>query len=138
LGHMPHADSGGANDGYHAAWRCVAESFRYVSGDYDDSETFERLALTLDEVDSGRGTDGNRLYYLAVPPSVVPTIIGALGRHHLHRAPDDAGHAFVRIVIEKPYGTDLHSAEELDRCVHAVFAESQVFRIDHFLGKETV
>jgi glucose-6-phosphate 1-dehydrogenase len=138
LGHMPHADSGGPNDGYHAAWRDLVAGFRYVSGDYDDGETFERLALTLDEVDSARGSDGNRLYYLAVPPTVVPTIIGALGRHQLDRPPDDAGDAFVRIVIEKPYGTDLHSAEELDRCVHAVFDESQVFRIDHFLGKETV
>ena len=120
------------------AWRDVVSGFRYVTGEYDNDETFVRLATALDEVDRLCGTEGNRVHYLAVPPSAIPTIVAALGRHRLHRPPADAPEAFARVVIEKPYGSDLRSAEELDRCVHAVFDESQVFRIDHFLGKETV
>ena len=135
---VPSSDRRRADGGDQASWQDLLPAFRYVSGDYDHDETFERLATTLDEVDRSRGTDGNRLYYLAVPPAVVPTVIGALGRRRLNRPTASASDAFVRIVIEKPYGTDLHSAEDLDRCVHAVFDESQVFRIDHFLGKETV
>ena len=97
-----------------------------------------RLATVLDEVDRRCGTEGNRSTTWPCRHRRFPTIIAALGRHQLHRPPADAPEAFARIVIEKPYGTDLRSAEELDRCVHAVFDESQVFRIDHFLGKETV
>ena len=119
-------------------WREIVSGFRYVTGDYDRDETYEQLATVLDKVDHVQGTAGNRLYYLAVPPTAFPTILAGIGRHHLQDPLDDAPDAFTRIVIEKPYGTDLHSAEELDRCVHAVFDESQVFRIDHFLGKETV
>ena len=121
-----------------AGWRDVVSGFRYVTGDYGHDGTFVQLAAVLDEVDHVRGTDGNRLYYLAVPPAAFPTVVAGLGRHHLGQPPAGVANAFVRIVIEKPYGTDLRSAEELDRCVHAVFDESQVFRIDHFLGKETV
>jgi glucose-6-phosphate 1-dehydrogenase len=121
-----------------ATWRDLVAGFRYISGDYGHDNTFERLASALDEVDRIRGTDGNRVYYLAVPPIVVPTIVAALARHRLNRPGAEAADAFVRIVIEKPYGVDQQSAEDLDRCIHAVFDESQVFRIDHFLGKETV
>jgi glucose-6-phosphate 1-dehydrogenase len=138
VGADPSPDSGGGGDGNQAAWEDLVSGFRYVSGEYDDEDTFARLATTLDEVDRNHGTDGNRLFYMAIPPTVLPPVIAALGRHGLNRPRDDNPDGFVRIVIEKPYGTDLHSAEELDRCVHAVFDESQVLRIDHFLGKETV
>src|SRR4029453_2087656 len=121
-----------------ARWREIVSGFRYVTGDYDHDETYEQLATVLDEGDHVQGTAGNRLYYLAVPPTAFPTVLAGIGRHHLQDPLDDAPDAFTRIVIEKPYGTDLHSAEELDRCVHAVFDERQVFRIDHYLGKETV
>jgi glucose-6-phosphate 1-dehydrogenase len=128
------SDPGGPNDD--AAWRDVVSRFRYVAGGYDRDDTFRRLTTVLDDVDRNEGTDGSRLYYLAVPAAAFPVVIAALGRHRLNRPPQRG--SFTRIVIEKPYGTDLRSAQELDRCVHAVFDESQVFRIDHFLGKETV
>jgi glucose-6-phosphate 1-dehydrogenase len=120
------------------AWQDVVSGLRFVAGEYDSDETFHQLAKVLDEVDRTQGTEGNRLYYLAVPPLVVPTVIAALGRHRLAHPPPARPGTFTRIVIEKPYGTDLHSAQELDRSVHEVFDESQVYRIDHFLGKETV
>ena len=117
-------------------WAALIEGFRYVAGDYDDPETFKRLERVLEEMDATRGTAGNRLYYLATPPSTFTDIAAALGRAGLHRPATDDG--FVRIVVEKPYGRDLHSALALDRALHEVFAEEQIYRIDHYLGKETV
>ena len=90
----------------------------------------------LDEVDRSCGTEGNRVHYLATVPKVFDAVVGALGRHGLNQRRRRAG--FARVVIEKPYGRDLRSAEELDAAVHANFDESQVYRIDHYLGKETV
>src|SRR5581483_3117042 len=110
--------------------------FRYVAGDYDDHNTFDRLKDVLDELDRERGTAGNRLYYLATPPSTFPTVINGLNSHGLTKPSGER--TFTRIVIEKPYGHDLESALELDRVVHEAFDENQVYRIDHYLGKETV
>jgi glucose-6-phosphate 1-dehydrogenase len=112
------------------------EGFRYVPGEYDRDGTFEGLAAVLDDLDRTRGTDGNRLYYLAVPPDVFPTVVEGLRRHGLHRPRCDG--AFTRIVVEKPFGHHLTSAQALDRCLHTAFDETQIFRIDHYLGKETV
>ncbi|MGD9797742.1 MAG: glucose-6-phosphate dehydrogenase, partial [Acidimicrobiia bacterium] len=125
------ATSGDASD-----WAEVAHRARYVGGDYGDPETFRRLDVVLAEIDAERGSSGNRLYYLATPPSTFAMVIGRLGEHGL--AEPGPGGSFARVVIEKPYGHDLASAVELDRVVHAVFDESQVYRIDHYLGKETV
>jgi glucose-6-phosphate 1-dehydrogenase len=111
---------------------------RYLAGDYADDDTFTQLARLLDDVDRTAGTGGSRLHYLALPPTAFPTVVAGLGRHQLDRPPDDARDAFVRIVIEKPYGRDLASARRLDTAVHDVFDERQVYRIDHYLGKETV
>jgi len=116
-------------------WRNVTEKFRYVCGEYDRDDTFARLAVVLDEVDRTEGTAGNRVHYLAIPPSGFATVVEHLGRQRLNRASDADPDAFVRIAIEKPYGRDLASAQQLDTCVHAVFDESQVYRIDHYLGK---
>jgi glucose-6-phosphate 1-dehydrogenase len=110
-------------------------TLRYVPGDYADDGTFRRLTEVLDDVDRTVGTGGNRLHYLALPASVFPTVVAALGRHRLDHPPPDA---FVRLVVEKPYGHDLASARQLDESVLSVFDESQVYRIDHYLGKETV
>jgi glucose-6-phosphate 1-dehydrogenase len=110
--------------------------FRYIAGDYGAPETFVRLGEILEELDRTRGTSGNRLYYLATPPTTFETIVTALGQAGLSRPVADD--AFVRIVIEKPYGHDQRTAAELDAVVHTVFEESQVYRIDHYLGKETV
>jgi glucose-6-phosphate 1-dehydrogenase len=111
------------------------QSNRYVAGGYDDRDTYGRLAVLLAELDATRGTSGNRLYYLATPSSTFPDIVSGLADAGLQRPPGDG---FARIVIEKPYGHDLASAVRLDEVVHAAFSESDVFRIDHYLAKETV
>lgn len=126
---------GGGEDARHV-WEAFAGGFRYVAGDYSDPATYQRLGEVLDELDRDRGTGGNRLYYLATPPSTFPLVVGHLGEAGLNRPGRDE--AFVRVVIEKPFGRDLASAAELDDIVHSVFDEPQVYRIDHYLGKETV
>jgi glucose-6-phosphate 1-dehydrogenase len=111
------------------------DSNRYVSGAYDDPGTYERLAAVLDELDGTRGTSGNRLYYLATPSNAFVNVVHGLAAAGLNRSPTDG---FARIVVEKPYGRDLADALNLDREVHAAFDEADVFRIDHYLAKETV
>ena len=132
-------------------FRLLAADFptaRYVAGGYDDPDTYRRLAALLDELDAAGGTAGNHLFYLSTPPSAFADIIAGLAGAGLNRArpapeatsaarPAPAG-GFARVVIEKPYGHDLASALLLDEQVHAAFEESQVFRIDHYLAKETV
>src|ERR671933_177267 len=107
---------------------------RYVTGSFDDSSMYDRLREVTDEFDREADIAFNRLYYLSTAPSFFPVIAEALGEHGLSRHPD----AEVRIIIEKPFGTDLQSALELNQRILAVFEERQVFRIDHYLGKETV
>jgi len=119
-----------------AAWKALAGNFRYVAGSYTADGTFERLGQVLAELDDQVGTAGNRVHYLATVPEVFAGVAAALGRHGLSD-PRDAG-CFVRLVIEKPYGRDLAGAQHLDDAIHAVFREEQVYRIDHYLGKETV
>ena len=118
------------------AWESLVTGFRYVAGDYAEADTFDRLRKVLDEVDEQRGTAGNRVYYLATVPTVFGEVAGALAEHGMATPADDD--SFVRIVVEKPYGRDLESADELDHVMHASFAEQQIYRIDHYLGKETV
>jgi glucose-6-phosphate 1-dehydrogenase len=118
------------------AWQKVVSRFRYVSGEYADKPTFDRLKEVLDEADTTLGTSGNRVYYLATVPSMFGPVAGALAEHGCNRP--GAGGDFARIVIEKPFGRDLESARALDSTLHAAFDESQIFRIDHYLGKETV
>jgi glucose-6-phosphate 1-dehydrogenase len=101
----------------------------WVTGDYADPATYERLAQAV-------GPTGNRLYYLSVPPQLFAGIAACLGEAGLHQ-PGEGGD-FARVVIEKPFGTDLESSRELDEALHAVLDESQIYRIDHYLGKETV
>ncbi|MDO5495694.1 MAG: glucose-6-phosphate dehydrogenase [bacterium] len=116
-------------------WRHLANRIRFVSGDFDDDAGFDRLAQTVAEVDEERGTLGNHVFYLSVPPSSFPKVLGQLERSGLS-SPQNG--AFRRVVIEKPFGHDLESARELDAVVSRVFPEESVFRIDHYLGKETV
>jgi glucose-6-phosphate 1-dehydrogenase len=111
------------------AWRDFAEHLTYVPGDFRSEGAFESLGHRLLEVDGAMGT-GRRLLYCATPPEAYEDIIRRLGEAEMNR---DA-----RIIIEKPYGVDVRSARELDAVVHEVFEESQIFRIDHYLGKETV
>src|SRR6186997_2019600 len=119
-----------------AAWRSFSHRIRYQRLDFDDPKGFDTLAKRLDELDQAEGTRGNRLYYLATQPSQFAEIVGELGRVGLDHERHDGG--WRRIVIEKPFGHDLDSAKRLNREVGKVFRESQVYRIDHYLGKETV
>jgi glucose-6-phosphate 1-dehydrogenase len=128
--------AGGGGDEAKQVWDDFTGGFRYVTGDYADSTTYERLATVLADLDKNRGSGGNRLFYLAIPPSAFPTVIDGLRAAGLHRPAADGG--FARLVVEKPYGRDLQSAVALDATVHAAFDERDVYRIDHYLGKETV
>ncbi|MFN2608568.1 MAG: glucose-6-phosphate dehydrogenase [Acidimicrobiales bacterium] len=130
-------EGGGGGDEAKHVWDAFSGGgFRYVAGGYGDPVTYARLREVFADLDRDRGASGNRLYYLATPPATFPVIAAALGAAGLNRPERDG--AFVRIVIEKPYGHDEASAAALDGTVHAAFDESQVYRIDHYLGKETV
>jgi glucose-6-phosphate 1-dehydrogenase len=119
-----------------AIWDDCARGMTYLQGDFATDAGYRHLAERLEQIDHERGTRGNRLFYLATPPSAYPEIIENLGRAGLHR--QGKGHGWSRVVIEKPFGTDLESARELNHGLTRVFDESQVYRIDHYLGKETV
>jgi glucose-6-phosphate 1-dehydrogenase len=112
----------------------LLEEVRYVPGTFDDASVYETLKSTLDEFDKGAGVRMNRCFYLSTAPAFFPVIVGQLGEHQLCRHEG----ADVRVVIEKPFGTTLAEAEQLNREVLSVLDEHQVFRIDHYLGKETV
>jgi len=116
-------------------WDRLAEGFRFVQGTFDDDAAFERLKDTLHELDEERGTGGNHAFYLSIPPSAFPQVCEQLSKSGLANKPDGC---WSRVVIEKPFGHDLASAEALNGVVNSVFPESSVFRIDHYLGKETV
>jgi glucose-6-phosphate 1-dehydrogenase len=108
----------------------------YFSGNYDDAESYRQLAMRLEELDKEGDLGSNRLFYLATPPEVYPKIIRHLGEAGL--AKPKTGKSWTRVIIEKPFGRDLASARELNATVLSVFEESQVYRIDHYLGKQTV
>jgi glucose-6-phosphate 1-dehydrogenase len=112
------------------------ERIDYHEGDLADDGTYARLSERLDECDREHGTRGNRLYYLATQPSAFALVIAELGKVGLDHERHEGG--WRRIIIEKPFGRDLDSAIRLNREVGKVFRESQVYRIDHYLGKETV
>jgi glucose-6-phosphate 1-dehydrogenase len=123
-----------ANPGICSLWPAFEGRISYLSGDYGDLEAYHRLARRLTQLDADGGIGGNRLFYLATPPNLYPVIIEQLGRAGLNLS--ESGWA--RLIIEKPFGYDLETARRLNKQIHAVFAEDQVFRIDHYLGKETV
>lgn len=114
-------------------WRKFAERLHYMSGELDKDETYRKVGARLDELASA-GASQNQLFYLATPPSLAPTIVKGLGKAGL--ANEDRH--WSRIVIEKPFGSNLESAKALNAAIAEVFTESQVYRIDHYLGKDTV
>jgi glucose-6-phosphate 1-dehydrogenase len=118
-----------------AAWKKLVTRFRYVAGEYGHPDTFDQLKTILDESDATLGTAGNRVFYLATIPDLFGTVATALGKHGC--ATPGPG-SFVRLLVEKPFGRDLASALALNATLHAAFDESQIFRIDHYMGKETV
>lgn len=113
------------------AWRAFSGKLHYQAGRFDHPDDFNELAVTLRQLE---GTPANRLYYLATPPQFFPIITTELGRSGL--VSQDEG--WVRVVVEKPFGTDLTSARALNQTLRQVFEENQIYRIDHYLGKETV
>ncbi|MGA2519516.1 MAG: glucose-6-phosphate dehydrogenase [Acidimicrobiales bacterium] len=119
-----------------AEWHTLVSRFRYVAGEYAEKPTFDRLRDVLGEADRDLGTAGNRVYYLATIPSMFGDVAGALAAHGCNQP--GAGGTFARLVVEKPFGRDLESARALDDTLHRAFDESQIFRIDHYMGKETV
>jgi glucose-6-phosphate 1-dehydrogenase len=111
-------------------WQEFEGLLSYIAGEFASELAMEHLREHLEMLDRDRGTGGRRFYYCATPPSAYPQIVARLAESHMHR---DA-----RIVVEKPFGSDLESARKLNQALHQVFDESQIFRIDHYLGKETV
>ena len=116
-------------------WQQLSEGIRFVQGDFDDDAAFDRLKETIEELDTKRGTNGNHAFYLSIPPKAFPLVCRQLSRSGLADPKPDE---FRRVVIEKPFGHDLKSARELNEVVEAVFPADSIFRIDHYLGKETV
>ena len=125
-----------------AIWDSMANVIEYHRGDFDDPAAYLELGKRLDRIDRDRGTAGNRLFYLAVPPSLYPEIVNQLDRAGLaasgSRRHSGSKRGWTRVIVEKPFGYDLGSAQALNREIAAVFDEDQVYRIDHYLGKETV
>jgi glucose-6-phosphate 1-dehydrogenase len=119
-----------------ALWSSFSDGLHYSHGTFEDPMTYERLKKLLDELDHKRGTAGNRVYYLSTPPAEYPTIINMLGHSGLIN--NGTQGPFTRVIIEKPFGRDLDSARALNKTVHETLREDQTYRIDHYLGKETV
>ena len=120
-------------------WADLARGLSYVQGRFDDPETYTRLGAELARLDRDRGTGGSRVFYLAVGPDQVPLIVRRLHEAGLVAPPSyEKGAPFQRVIVEKPFGEDLESARALNRELLAHLAESQIYRIDHYLGKETV
>ena len=123
---------------YHAQkWQQFAAGLEYYAVAYDSLASFQGLRVLLEELDSRHGTGGNRLFYLAVPPSLYRTISDHLGQVGLGQEQTE-GRGWARIVVEKPFGHDLASAVALNASLHQSFQEHQIFRIDHYMAKETV
>ncbi|HMM42148.1 MAG TPA: glucose-6-phosphate dehydrogenase [Thermomicrobiales bacterium] len=118
-----------------AVWESFSQGLFYVRGDFTQADAYDGLASRLTELDGQRGTLGNRMFYLATPPDFYDDIIELIGRQDLNEGPEKS---WQRIIVEKPFGHDLESAEHLNQVVNQVFAERDVYRIDHYLGKETV
>ncbi|MFE7777588.1 glucose-6-phosphate dehydrogenase [Streptomyces sp. NPDC057445] len=116
-------------------WQQLIQGMRFVPGTFDDDNSFETLKKTIKELDEAQGTGGNFAFYLSVPPKFFPKVVQQLKKHGLAEQKEGS---WRRAVIEKPFGHDLASAQDLNKIVHEVFDPDQVFRIDHYLGKETV
>jgi len=117
------------------AWSEFERRVYYLAGDFNDPQTYKNLALRLSELAKKHDTGGNVLYYLATPPNEFAPIVQNLGRAKLAQPQDGR---WIRVIVEKPFGRDLDSAIALNRELHEVLSEDQIYRIDHYLGKETV
>ncbi|MDQ2736744.1 MAG: glucose-6-phosphate dehydrogenase [Pseudomonadota bacterium] len=131
---------GGGVDAGDSKLKPFMDRVKYFATNFDDDAGFEKLKAYLAELDGQFGTEGNRLFYLAVAPEFFADIAQRLAKHGMTQAGNDqAGNKqWVHVIIEKPFGTDLESARTLNEDINAVLGEDQIFRIDHYLGKETV
>ncbi len=120
-----------------AVWADFSSRLHYITGTFEDPASFAKLRAKLDELDGTNATRQNRIFYLAIPPSCFTMVNDNLAKAGMVADPNDNSH-FSRIVIEKPFGRDLASGDALNADLHRVFDEKQIFRIDHYLGKETV
>lgn len=118
-----------------AEWNSFADGISYVAGEFKDAETYTRVNSGLKEIDEQRKTQGNRIFYLATAPEFFGLIANQLAQANLARP---EGPAWTRLIVEKPFGHDLESARALNAQLASVFEEHQIYRIDHYLGKETV
>jgi glucose-6-phosphate 1-dehydrogenase len=116
-------------------WESFCKGIFYLPGDSKSKETYEELQGFLKELDRERGTGGNRIYYLSSSPSLFPTIVERLGEAGMS---EEENGGYARLVVEKPFGRDLESARELNKDIRRYFKERQIYRIDHYLGKDTV
>jgi glucose-6-phosphate 1-dehydrogenase len=117
-------------------WERLSGDIMFVPGSFDDDEAFDTLKETLDDLCGSHGIKGNAAFYLSIPPSMFPTVLNQMQRTKL--SDNEAAGGWRRVVVEKPFGHDLASALELNKLVDDVFTAPDVFRIDHYLGKETV
>jgi len=117
-------------------WARLADSIRFVPGSFDDDAAFDKLAATLLELEDSHGIQGNAAFCLSIPPPAFPVVLKQMQRTGLSGSPDSRG--WRRVVVEKPFGHDLPSSRSLNSLVDEVFTPAGVFRIDHYLGKETV
>jgi glucose-6-phosphate 1-dehydrogenase len=117
-------------------WARLVGNIKFVAGSFEDDAAFDQLAQTLDDLRDSHGIPGNAAFYLSIPPSAFPIVLKQLGRTGM--ADNERSGGWRRVIVEKPFGNDLQSARELDDLVDDVFTVDDVFRIDHYLGKETV
>mgnify|MGYP001829241594 CR=1 FL=1 len=120
-----------------ASWQAFAAALHYQIIDYENPASYAGLAASLKDLDRKSDTRGNRIFYIALPPILYKTVAQMIGRAGLSAGMTD-GNGWSRIVVEKPFGTNLETAVDLDRSLHEYFEERQIFRIDHYLAKETV
>jgi glucose-6-phosphate 1-dehydrogenase len=124
-----------------SVWDSFSQGIEYHAGEFHDPASYADLAKRLDRIDRDRGTAGNRLFYLAVPPILYPEIVKQLEAAGLAATGEerrDGKRGWVRVIVEKPFGFDIGSARKLNRELGLAFREDQIYRIDHYLGKETV
>ena len=130
------AEKGARTEFRETTWSRLAESIRFLPGSFDDDHAFDTLAQTLRDLDSTEGTQGNAAFYLSIPPAAFPTVLKQMQRTGMADNRESGG--WRRVVVEKPFGNDLPSSKALNDLVDDVFTARDVFRIDHYLGKETV
>lgn len=121
-----------------AVWDKLAQKIHYVHGDHESPETYAMLKAKLAEIDRTKGTQENRIFFFSTPPSAFPVILAGLKKAGLLHEANSNGKPFSRVMIEKPFGRDLESAKSLNQMAADFVSEEQIYRIDHYLGKETV